>query len=215
MFKSKSVLSLFLLFAFSTPVQADWEGAFKVTSTGGKNMPEVTGLMRMKKDKVLLDAKKPTQAATLVNLKARKAWTLLHPQKMVMEINLSQIESYSPVCPANDIDACLKKKNFTITGTETANGHSCTVYETDTNRNGKKTHIKLWKPNDLSEVPMVKSIVTVKPEQTTETNIENIRTVAQADSYFTIPKDYHSMGNAEDLLKSFGKGFSGIKIPGQ
>lgn len=193
---------------------ADWEGNFKTTITGGKNVPEVSGVMRMKKELMRIDATTPATISTIVNLKSKKAWTLLHHQKMTMETNLSTVEAQTPVCGSVNIDECLKTKGFKKTGTETANGYPCTVYEADITGADKKTsHIKMWRPNSLKEVPSVKSVITSTGGNTAETNFSNIKTTPQADSLFAAPKNYQSMGNPQDLLKGLGKGMGGFKIP--
>ncbi len=203
-----------LFFSFSA--FSDWEGNFDVVATGPKSIQKVSGLMRMKKDKVRLDTTTPAVASTLVNLTTHKAWTLLTAQKMSMEVNLSQIEPYTPLCPAHEIESCLKKKNFKKVGSEKIENHMCSIYESEIQKNEKKITVKLWRPEDLKEVPALKSVVMDDSGSKTETLFSNVKMVAQADRYFTVPKDYRAMGNPQDLLKGLGfKMPAGIKIPGQ
>ena len=206
-----------LLFASSISY-SDWQGNFTVKVTGERKVPEASGIMHMKKDKLRMDTKTPAEVSTIVHLNAKKAWSLLHTQKMMMEVDLATIESQAPICAAADVDACLKKRGFKKIGAEEMNGHSCTVYEGavfSKAKEDKKVHVKLWRPNDLKEVPAVRTVTSEASNTTVDTNFTEIETITQSDSLFMVPQGYHSMGNPQDLLKNLSKGLGGIKIPGQ
>ncbi|MBI3535244.1 MAG: DUF4412 domain-containing protein [Deltaproteobacteria bacterium] len=128
-------LSVFSYIAF-----ADWDGSFEVIYTGKQSIPKVVGQMRMKKNQIRIDSTAPAQVSTLVNLKLKKAWTLLHAQKMLMETNVSNVEAYTQFCETSEIEACLKKRGFKKLGSESIQGHKCDIYESETKTDGKTRH---------------------------------------------------------------------------
>lgn len=202
-----SLILCSLPFLLPAQTRADWEGQFKVKITGKKSMPESTGVVRMKKDRIRLDAKTPADVTTLINLKTNQAWTLLNLQKIMMEVNLKTIAGHLPLCGTKNIEECLKKQGFRKTGTETLQGHPCSLYETK--------NIKLWRPDQLKEVPALKTIVSSE-SGTTETEFSNIKMSPQADPLFVAPKNFQSVGSPQDLLKNLTKGMGAMKpVPGK
>ena len=201
--------------AISFTAHADWEGNFSTIVTE-RSAPEVSGMIHMKKDKLKLDANRPAQATTIADLQLKKAWILLPAQKMLMETDFQQVEKTSLFCGSEGVDACLKKQGYKKVGNETVNSYPSTVYETEkTSPDGKKTKIKIWRPDQLKEVPAVKSVVTdLSSGSTVETTFTNIKIALQPDSLFTVPKGYQSMGSPQDLIKNLSKGLGGIKLPG-
>lgn len=198
----RTLLGIFL--ALILPIwaaHADWEGVIRVKMTGS-SPSEVNGTMRMKKNQIRVDTKTPMDISTLIDLKKHKVWTLVNAPRLVMDADFSKIEGKAPLCGADNIDSCLAKQGFKKTGSETLDGHECTIYEGSVSSGSQKTEVKLWRPNDLKEVPSIKSVAKEKSGNTIETFVTQIHVKPQDDSYFALPKDYRSMGNMSDIMNS-------------
>ncbi len=181
-------------FCGSTLVRADWEAKMEMTLP---EKPKMEGHMRMKKDRVRLDMTSPVPMSSIVHTDQGKAYTLMHPMKMMMETNIKQMESQIPMCKASEIDACLAKQGYKKVGSEKIGGHDCDVYAAKVEHKDKKVDIKLWRPKSMKEVPALR--VEAKPEGEGEgvilTELKDVQVKTQAASHFEVPKDYRSMGN--------------------
>lgn len=184
------LLSALLL---STSALADWEGVMHLKMPASQNTPaEMTGKVRAKKHMQRTDFKTPMDMSTIVDMKSKKVWNLMHAQKMAMVIEAGEAGSKTPNCSTEDIDGCLKKEGFKKVGSGAANRHPCTIYENEVKDKGEDAKIKLWRPNDLKEVAAVKSEVTTDDGVIT-VNITDIKTVTLADSVFKVPSNYKTM----------------------
>lgn len=172
--------------------RADWEATMAMT------IPEkaaMEGHIRMSKDKVRLDLTSPMAMSSIVHTDKGKAYTLMHPMKMIVETDIQQMNNQIPMCKASEIDACLAKQNYKKTGSAKLGKYDCDIYEAKVENKGKTMSIKLWRPKTLKEVPAVRVEATPQGEKTIVTELRNIETKAQAASNFEVPKDYRNMGN--------------------
>ena len=188
-------LLLILVFLAAVPVaQADWEGKMVSKVPEGNGVPSnLSGEIRMKKDHLRLDMKSPIDMSFLADMKNKKAWTLIHGPKLIMTTNIEKFQAQSPMCTTENIDECLLKKGFKKIGSEKIDGHPCTIYEV------KNT--KLWRPEDLKEVPSLKTLVVQAPGKVIETYITEVKMGKQDASLFEAPKDYSKMDGLQSLFK--------------
>jgi len=192
------------MIAFVANTSADWEGNLKIRS----GSTEMTGYMRMKQDLVRMDTKNPMDMSIIINLKTKKALNLLHPLRMAMESDYSKFENQAPICGASDIDGCLKKQGFKATGSETVDGHPCTVYEGSVgpkNKPGQALPVKLWRPKDLKDVPSIKMVIRDKNGQETLSEVTGVKTAAQAAGLFAMPDNYKRMDGLQKLFENMQK----------
>ena len=189
-------LPYMLFFLAALPfAQADWEG--KIASKippGNSGVPSnLNGTIRMKKDHLRLDLKSPMDMTFLADMSSKKAWTLIHGAKLLMATDISKFQAQAPMCTTDNIDECLAKKGFKKTGSETIDGHPCTIYD--------DKHTKLWRPNDLKEVPSLKTLVIQSPGKVIETYITEVKVGKQDATVFEVPADYHKMDGLQNLFK--------------
>ena len=201
------VLLLALTLVCLQTARADWQGKLHITVVKGKDgkPTQIEGVMRMKKEFTRLDVSSPMDVSTIIDKKNQKTFALLHAQKMVMETDMKKSQIQAPICSTTGIEKCLEDQGFKKVGNEQFDGHPCALYEGDMKQKDKSFHIKLWRPEDLKEVPWIKSTGSDGNGTDVETHISDVQVVNQADSYFKVPAEYKSMGNLQDLMKSFQK----------
>ena len=102
-----STLSFALLLS-ATAAFADWQ-ADVATKFSNKEIPAMNGRMKVKKDAVRIDMSEPMEISVIVDRKKKKAFTLMHPAKIVMDADLSQYDKQIPLCTATDPEACYPK----------------------------------------------------------------------------------------------------------
>lgn len=206
-----SKITVLLLWIVSPLAHADWQ-ADVATKFSNRDIPAMNGKMKVKKDSVRIDMSQPMEISVIVNRKQKKAFTLMHPAKIVMDADLSQYDQQIPLCSATAAESCYPKIGLKKTGTEKIDGKDCAIYEG--NVKGRKKDgsedvaMKIWHPNGSTESPPLKSIATMKNGDTVESRFTNIVVKSLPDSTFSVPKGYQRAGAMEDLMKSF-KGFGG------
>lgn len=180
--------------------RADWEGKMKWALPKGQGPTEINGTVRAKAPKMRIDIEMAGMPISLVlDSEKKKFVSLLHAQKMIKEMSFSEVEKHAPVClDPRDVEGCLKKQGFKKTGAEKMNGHPADIYSLTRNGGGM---VKVWRPTDLKEVPSVRTITTDRAGKTTEINILDIKTTAQAKSHFEVPSDYRAVPDFKSLKK--------------
>jgi hypothetical protein len=183
---------------FATPALADWEADLQLKPRAGSMGPgapqEMQGKAHGRQAAVRMDVESPRgPMSVLIDWDKHQVTMLMHSMKMMMQRDSAQ-DSEFPSCSAKDTDACLVSQGFKKTGTETANGHPCAVYE-KTTAGGKAppAHIKLWRPTDLKEVPFVRSQSSNDSGVTGSLDLTNVKIAPQPASLFVAPADYKSM----------------------
>jgi hypothetical protein len=156
----KALLALVAIITLAVPARADWEADLKITGNEGGKSSEITGYLRVRKALNRMDVKTPVDMSTIVDTKTGKAIILMHGQKLIMESDVKKLEQTALLCDASDVEKCLGKQGFKKGGTDTFDGHPCTIYEGERDHKGKKIKMKVWRPNDLKEVAFVKSVGT-------------------------------------------------------
>jgi len=192
-----------LSFFASHFVQADWQAHVKTEVTGKQEIAPIDGTMWVGSDAVRIDVSTPLNLSMIVQPKKKKAFTLMHDAKIVMESDLSQYEKNIPACTTSDPEACYKKLGLKKTGTDTIDGKKCEIIEGEVN--ASKT--KIWHPIGQKEGPPLRSIIYLKDGGKVESNFSNLKVKPISASHFAVPKDYKSAGKIEDLMKNI-PGFS-------
>lgn len=185
------VLGMLVGLGGGSSARADWEATMAMT------IPEkaaMEGHIRMSKDKVRLDMSSPMPMSSIVHTDKGKAYTLMHPMKMIVETDIKQMNNQIPMCKATEIDACLTKQGFKKTGAAKVGKYDCDIYESKHEHKGKTLTVKLWRPKGLKEVPAVRVEATPQGEKTIVTELRDVEVKAQAASHFEVPKDYRNMG---------------------
>jgi hypothetical protein len=187
----------FTLALFTASAHADWQADLKIQT----EQRQMTGQARGRQGAMRMDMDTPQGKVSMItDWTKKKIWSLMHGQKIVMELNPSQAQVDIPKCAGgNDIDACLTAEGFKKTGSETVNGHACAVYQKD--------KVKLWRPTATKEVPFVRSSTSEGGKVTAQVDFINAKAAPQDASQFSPPKDYASMGGLPDMM-------SGMKQPG-
>jgi hypothetical protein len=171
---------------------ADWEAKMEMSMP---EKPKMEGRMRVSKDKVRLDMTSPMPMSSIVHTDKGKAYTLMHPMKMMMETDIRQADSQIPLCKASEIDSCLAKQGYKKVGSEKMGQYDCDVYAAKMSHKDKSMDIKLWRPKSLKEVPAVRVEAKPQGEGVIVTELKDIQVKTQAASHFEVPKDYRNMGN--------------------
>lgn len=199
-------LAALLVLVASPFALADWQ-ADVATKFSNKEIPSMNGKMSVKKDSVRIDMSQPMEISVIVNRQQKKAFTLMHPAKIVMDADLSQYDKQIPLCSATDAESCYPKIGLKKVGSEKIDGKDCAIYEG--NVKGRKKDgsedvaMKIWHPNGKGETPPLKSIATMKNGDTVESRFTNVVVKSIPESTFTVPKGYQRAGAMEDLLKNF------------
>ncbi|MGZ3709804.1 MAG: DUF4412 domain-containing protein, partial [Bdellovibrionota bacterium] len=185
------------LFLSASAAFADWQGHWTFTQSGGQT---IQGQIRMKRSKMRLDLKEPLDASTIIDTRTKQSYNLLHAQKLVMQLDFSQGMANAPICAAEAVEECLSRQGFKKTGSETVDGHPCAIYEGEVAVGGApKAHVKLWRPTDLKEVPMIRTVIKSGQNQPIETRVSAIELKTFPESEFELPKDYRNMGDMSQL----------------
>jgi len=145
---------------------------------------------------------------TLIDMKAQKVTILMTAQKMAMDTSFDPAQ-HGPACATDDWTACLTKQGFKRTGQETVNGHPCELYEGSHVIKGKKYLQKLWRPTDLKEAPMMRSVTQTDEGEVMRMEITDLKTVQFSAADFQVPAGYQKLGNMENLMKGM------MSIPGK
>lgn len=210
---SHSMKILFVTFCvslFALPVQADWEAKVKVDGKAKVPAAVGEGKMRIKGKKMRFDIKSPMDLSVIGDSAKRKAWTLIHAPRMVMESSLSESDLKNiPLCDEKGAEVCLREAGYKKTGTEKVNGYATTIYEADLRSPKVKvpTRVKLWKVDGMKEMPVtrVHAFEAGKTEPVSTMDLTEIKVGPIADAVFTVPKGYSSMPGAELFLKGMGQ----------
>lgn len=188
-----SVASLLI----ASPALADWGADLQFKPRAGAMGPgqarELQGKAYGRQSQMRMDLDSPRgPMSMLVNWEKHQTTLLLHSQKLAMQRDTGQ-DSDIPSCGTKDIDACLTSQGFKKSGSETINGHPCSVYEKDVASANGTLHTKVWRPTDLKEVPFVRSQSSDASGVTNLLNLTNVKVGPQPDSLFVAPTDYRTM----------------------
>lgn len=207
----KTQLAILATFFLASSAFADWQ-ADVVTTFSRKDVPTMQGKMSVKNELIRIDMSTPMEMSVIVQKKKNKAYTLMHPAKVVMDADLKQYEKQIPACSTGAPESCYGKLGLKKTGSETVDGKSCVVYEGTVKGRAKDgsedVAMKIWHPTAAQDGPPAKFTVKTKDGETIESKYTNVKTGPLAASLFDVPKGYQRAGNMEDLLKGF-KGFGG------
>ncbi len=177
------------------------------TKFSNHEIPTLIGKMSFKRDQVRIDMNQPLEISIIIHQKKKKAFTLMHPAKLVMDANLSQYDKQIPLCSAKNAESCYLKIGLKKSGIEKIDGKVCTIYEGnvrgDKKDGSKDVIMKVWHPNDSAESPPLKSIAIMKNGDSVESRFTNIVLKSIPDSFFAIPKGYQHAGPMENLIQSF------------
>jgi hypothetical protein len=133
------------------------------------------------------------QVIMLSDAKAQGASMLMPEQKMVMEMPASMADKKMLTCSTDDVEGCFKAKGYKKTGTDQVDGHPCAIYEGDEEHGNFKAHQKVWRPTDLKEVFMLKSMSKTSDGKEITTLVKNIKMGKLEDGLFKVPADYKKM----------------------
>lgn len=196
------ILSLFFSLALSPGAHADWQAHVK-TEVTGKKMAPIDGTMWVSKAGVRIDVTTPADISMIVQIQKKKAFTLMHLAKIVMESDVTQYQDQIPACTSEDPKTCYAKLGLKKTGTETVNGLKCEILEGSVNH----SKVKIWHPEGQKEGPPARSIVFLEDGGKVDSQFTNVKTQTIPASTFQVPKNYKAAGAIEDLVKSI-QGFS-------
>lgn len=182
----------------ATPALADWEADLQLKPQAGSMGPgapqEMHGKAHGRQGALRMDVESPRgPLSVLIDWDKHQLTMLMHPMKMMMQRDTAQSSDF-PTCGSKDTDACLVGQGFKKTGSETANGHPCAIYEKDTagGKNGP-VHTKIWRPTDLKEVPFVRNQASNASGVVSSLDLTNVKIGPQAGSLFVAPADYKTM----------------------
>ena len=94
----------------------------------------------------------------LADAKTKCASMLMPAQKMVMEMPASMTDQKMMTCSTDDVDGCLKAKGYKKTGSETWTAIRAR-FTRGTRATADESASKVWRPTDMKEVYMVKSLI--------------------------------------------------------
>lgn len=183
---------------------ADWQAntTTRIINQDQKQT-EIHAKVFFKKDKMRADTKMPTDTSIIVDLKNKKAVTLVHFVKIHFSNSFQEVQNQIPHCAdlstVKSIEDCLKKNKFKIIKDETVHGLDCHVYEGKV----KDGRVTLWKPKTLKHVPAVQSVFKSKSGKIIETVFEQVNEAPIEDGLFHVPTDYKKAKGVENLLKGF------------
>ena len=185
------VLSMSLII-LAPPAHADWQGEMQIKMD--KNPTKMAGKAYGKDGalRVDMDVEQGGKVSMISDYPHHKVYTLMHAQKMYATGDMNGMGAKMPSCSTKDIEGCLEKNGYKKTGSDSANGHPCDVYEKDDKISGVKNHQKLWRPTDLKEVPFVRTESKSASDTLSTFDILNVKIVsALSSSLFSPPADYH------------------------
>jgi len=204
-----ALVSSFIFAFFSGAAHADWQADVNTTFSR-KDVPTMNGKMSVKNELIRIDLSEPMEMSVIVQKKKKKAYTLMHPAKVVMDADLKQYEKQIPACSTTAPETCYGKLGLKKAGTEKIDGVECNVYAGTVKGNRKDgsedVEMKIWQPTAAKNGPPAQLFVKTKDGETIESKYSNVKRGPLADSLFVVPKNYQKAGNVEDLLKGF-KGF--------
>jgi hypothetical protein len=186
LFAPLSVSLLVLL--VSVPCLADWKGDLIANGEGAQEHSEGKVFASGRNLRFEVQAQ-GRSVVVLVDAKSQAASMLMPSQKIAMEVPAGKGDASMTACGTDDIDGCYRKKGFKKTGTETLDGHPCVIYEGDEKHGATQAHQKMWRPKDLKEVFMIKSIMSAQGHTIT-TLVKNIHFGKLDSSLFSVPTDY-------------------------
>jgi hypothetical protein len=173
---------------------ADWKGRLEIEGAGTESGKPTPGRIYAKGNRLRVEVQAHGQdAIILADLKNAKASMLMPAQKLAMEMPASMSDKKLVSCPTGDIVACLKRKGFKQVGSETVDGHPCSIFEGDEVSGKHKAHQKIWHPNDLKEVFMVKSETKTENGHDVIAHVKDIQVAKLDDALFKVPADFHKM----------------------
>jgi outer membrane lipoprotein-sorting protein len=185
----------FLFLAAPSISRADWQGTVEVQGQTGKEKDDrvETGKIFAQGGKIRFEMKAHDHDMIVItDIKGQSAAMLMPAQKMAMEMPAAKANKDMVTCSTNDVDECLKTKGFKKTGSDTIDGHPCAIYEADGEHNGTKSHQKLWRPTDMKEVFMLKTVTHSEHGEMTML-IKNVKLGKLETALFTVPSDYKKM----------------------
>ncbi len=197
----------------ASPAFADWEAEVRYKAQGAATLGFSQGLSGRafgSKAGLRMDFQtKDGSVSYLFDWKKQKGATLVHASKSATQLDLRRGSTSVPDCEgAKDIDACLVGRGYQRKGTESANGHPCTVYERKATRPDDKENVKLWRPTDLAEVLFVRTqTFDARGKLISHLDLTNVKVAPQPASLFTVPADYRKMD--EGRPASAGSGGKG------
>jgi uncharacterized protein DUF4412 len=170
---------------------ADWKGTINIQGAGNDKV--TSGMIFAQRGKVRFEMNAQGHPMIVItDVKGQSASMLMPAQKMAMEMPAALADKKMISCSVDDIEGCLKTKGFKKTGDDTVDGHPCAVYEADSAAGETKAHQKLWRPTDMKEVFMIKSVSVAENREVTMT-IKDIKFGKLETSLFTVPADYKKM----------------------
>ncbi|MGK5083194.1 DUF4412 domain-containing protein [Bdellovibrionota bacterium FG-1] len=186
------VLVLGGCFLQSGQAQADWQGTFEVNTGGAGASPNRSGKVFAKASRMRIEATaEGHNVVILSDMKTGKYSMLLAEQKMVMELPADQTTQQLVLCSTDNVDSCFKNKGFKSIGKEVLQGHPCVILEGSESHGGTKIYHKIWRPTDLKEVFMLKSVSRTNQEREVIAEIKNVKIISLQDAIFAVPSDFH------------------------
>lgn len=178
---------------FPALAMADWQGAIEVHA--GANAPaQNQGRIFAKGAKIRVEMQaQGHDMVILADAKGKSASMLIPAQKMVMEMPAAMTGQKMMACSTDDVDGCLKTKGYKKTGSDNLDGHPCAIFEGDESQGSSKVHQKIWRPTDMKEVYMLKSLIKTPDGHEIVTFVKNIKLGKLEDTLFKVPADYKKM----------------------
>ncbi|MFN7134232.1 MAG: DUF4412 domain-containing protein [Myxococcales bacterium] len=192
----KRLLILVLAALAPSTALADWQADLTMTPIGEGAQDGamlMQGKVRSRKDRARMELKTPVgPRVSITDHKEKKTWMLNADAKSYVEIDHAKLAAQGgeqmPSC-SGDIDACLPAQGFKKVGAGEANGHKCTIWEKTSGSGGQVHTQRLWRPNALKEVVMVRMTSSGGPRGM-EMNLTNLEMTPQDPSLFEIPEGY-------------------------
>lgn len=183
---------------FSPTAQADWQGNLKVDADGmdaaAKKAGAGAGKIFSSKEKIRVEMEAMGQSVVILGDVKGKGGSMLMPaQKLVMDLPPAMAEKKMLTCSSDDIEGCLKQKKYKKTGSEKIDGHPCDIWEGEEANAEHKIKQKIWRPTDLKEVFMVKSVTTTEEGKTITTTIKDVKIGKLDASLFKVPAGFNKM----------------------
>jgi outer membrane lipoprotein-sorting protein len=180
------------LLTVSVSVHADWQGTLSIHTPEKEGLS--TGKIFAKGARIRFEMEaQGHNLIILADMKNGQSSMLMPEQKLVMDVPKGMAEKQMMTCSTEDVDACFKKKGFKQVGNETIDGHPCAILEGVEKSNGKEIHQKIWRPIDLKEVFMLRSVTRMTDGKEITTDVRNVQVAKVAEALFLVPKDYQKM----------------------
>jgi hypothetical protein len=191
---------------FALDAGAGWEGEVK---TVGKSIPAPghTSRFEVEGSRMRLETTLPGMGPSLllVDWKSGKAATILHANRMILEMDLKAAGAaagvQAPYCdPSSGVDRCLKEQGFALKGTESVNGYGCDIYE---KKSPEGVLTRIWRPKSVSDLSAVRVQVLAKDgQESMRSDYVNVKKKDFPASHFELPKGYIKQ-DMTSMMKAF------------